>query len=89
MYVNESILVKRLNSDKDDIETIFLEINFRLRKWLTVGASKPPDQSKSVFLESLSKMLSIYLDTYKNLILLGDFKLTPEDKNLQLFCRLL
>ena len=89
MHVNESILVKQLNSDKDDSETIFLEINFRLRKWLTVGANKPPDQSKSVFLESLSKMLSIYLDTYKNLILLGDFNLTPEDKNLQLFCRLL
>ena len=40
--------------------------------------------SKSVFSESLSKRLSIYLDTYENLILL-DFNMTPEDKNLQFF----
>ena len=70
MYVNESIPVKQQNSRKDDSETLFLEINLRFRKWLIVGAYKPPDQSKSVFLESLSKSLSIYLDTYENVILL-------------------
>ena len=82
MYVNESIPVKQLNSHKDDSETIFLEISLRLRKWLIVGACKPPDQSNSAFLESLSKSLSIYLDTYENVILLGDFNMTPEDKSL-------
>ena len=79
MYVNESIPVNQQNSRKDDSETFFLEINLRLRKWLLVGAYKPPDQSKSVFLESLSESLSICLDTYEN------FSITPEDKNLQLF----
>ena len=43
MYVNENIPVKQLNSHKDDSETLFLEINLRLRKWLIVGAYKPPD----------------------------------------------
>ena len=85
MYVNESIPLKRLNSHKDDSENLFLETNLRLRKWLIVGAHKPPDQSKSVFLENSSKSLSIYLDPYENVILLGDFNMTPEDKNLQLF----
>ena len=85
MYVNESIPVKQLNSHKDDSKTLFLEINLRLRKWLIVGAYKPPDQSKLLFLESLSKSLSIYLDTYENVILLGDFNMSPEDKNSQLF----
>ena len=85
MYVNESIPVKQQNSRKDDSETLFLEINLRFRKWLIVGAYKPPDQSKSVFLESLSKSLSIYLDTYENVILLWDFNMIPEDKNFQLF----
>ena len=46
---------------------------------------KPPDKSKSVFLKSLSKSLSIYLDTYENEILLRNFNMTLEDKNLQLF----
>ena len=53
MYINERIPVKQLNSHKEDSETLFLEINLRLIKLLIVGAYKPPDQSKSVFLESL------------------------------------
>ena len=78
------IPVKQLNLHKDDSETLFLEINLRLRKWLIVVAYKPTDQSNSVLLESLCKRLSIYLDTYENVMLLGDFNITPEDRNLQL-----
>ena len=37
---------------QSDSDTLFLEINLRLRKWLVVGAYKPPEQSKFVFLES-------------------------------------
>ena len=85
MYVNKSIHLKQLNSHKDDSETLFLEINLRLRKWLIVCGYKLLDQSKSVFLESLSKSLSIYLDTCENVTLLGDFNMTSEDKSLQLF----
>ena len=59
MYVNDSIPVKQLNSHKDDSETLFLEINLRLRKWLIVGSNKPPDHSKSVLLEILSESFSI------------------------------
>ena len=78
MYVNHSIPVKRLNSHKDDSKTLFLQINLHLRKWLLVGVYKPPDQRKSISFKSFSKSLTIYLDTYENVILLGD-------KNLQIF----
>ena len=85
MYVKDNIPAKQLKSHKDDTESIFLEINIRLRKWLFVGAYKPPDQSKTAFLESLSKNLSTYLDTYENILMLGDFNMTPGDKNMQPF----
>ena len=52
---------------------------------MIVGAHKHPDQSKSIFLEGLSENFSIYLGTYENVTLLGDFNMTPEDKNLQIF----
>ena len=84
MYINEIIPVKQLYSHKDDSKTLFPEISLRLRKRLIVGANKPPDQSKSVLLESLSKSRFIYLGTCENVILLG-FNMTPEHKNLQLF----
>ena len=60
MDVNERIPVKQLNSHNDDSETLLLEINLRFKKELIVGAYKHQDQTKSVFLESLSKSLSIY-----------------------------
>ena len=56
-----------------------------MREWLIVSAYKPPDQSKSVFLESLSKIYSIYIDTYQNKASLGSLNMTAKDKNLQLF----
>ena len=36
MYVKDNIPAKQLKSHKDDTESIFLEINIRLRKWLIV-----------------------------------------------------
>ena len=50
MYINERISVKQLNSQKEDSEILFVEISLLLRKSLIVGAYKPPDQRKSVFL---------------------------------------
>ena len=76
----KAFLQKQLNSRKVDSETLFLEINLCLRKWLIVDAYKPLDQSKSVLLESLSKSLSICLDIYENVVLLGNFNKTQKTK---------
>ena len=86
IYVKEIIAAKKLNLYLDiDNEAIFLEINIRSRKWLIVGLYKPPIQNNSVFLERISKNISQYLDSYENITLLGDFSMTPEEKNLQNF----
>ena len=86
IYVKETIAAKQLNLHLDiDNEAIFLEINIRSRKWLIVGLYKPPIQNNSLFLESMSKNISQYLGSYENITLLGDFNMTPEDKNLQNF----
>ena len=60
-------------------------MSIRLRKWLIVDLCKPPRQNNSLVLENMSENLSRYLDSYENIILLGDFEMTPEDKNLQYF----
>ena len=86
IYVKETIAAKKLNLHLDiDNEAIFLEINIRSRKWLIVGLYKPPIQNNSLFLERISKNISQYLDSYENIPLLGDFNMTPEEKNLQNF----
>ena len=86
IYVKETIAAKKLNLHLDiDNEAIFLEINICSRKWLIVGLYKPPIQNNSLFLERISKNISQYLDSYENITFLGDFNMTPEDKNLQNF----
>ena len=85
-YVKENIASKQLNIHLDkELEAIYLEINIRLRKWLIVGLYKPFSQNNSLFLENRSNNLSRYLDSYENITLLGDFNITPEDKNFQHF----
>ena len=59
MFVNEKIPVKKLNPNKDDSETFFIETNLRLRKWLRVKAYKSLQQIKSVFLEHLKSIPNI------------------------------
>ena len=86
IYVKENIASKQLNLHLDkETEAIYLEINIRSRNWLIVGLYKPPSQNNSFLLENMSKNLSRYLDSYENITLLGDFNMTPEDKNLEHF----
>ena len=72
---------------REKTEAIYLKINIRLRKWLVVIYStvcKSPSQNNSLLLENMSKNLSRYLQSYKN-ILLADFIITQENENLQRF----
>ena len=62
-----------------------IEINIRLRNWPIVGLYKPPSQNNFLFLENMSKDLLRYLDTCENMTLLGNFNMTPFNKNLQHF----
>ena len=88
IYVKENIASKQLNLHLDkEIEAVYFEINIPLKKWLIVGLYKPLSQNNSLFLESMSKNLSVerYLGSYENITFLGDFNMIPEDKNLQHF----
>ena len=71
VYVKENIAAKQLSLHTNvENEAIYLEINIRLRKWLVVGLYKPPNQNNSLFLEGMSKNLSIYLDSYENITII-------------------
>ena len=86
IYVKENIASKQLNLHLDkETEAIYLEINIRLRKRLIVVLYQPPSQNNSLLLENMLKNVSRYLDIYENITLLGDFNMTPKNKNLQHF----
>ena len=84
LYFKVNITSKQLNLHIET-EAIYFEVNIRLGEWLIVGLYKPPNQNNTSFLEQISKLHSIYLDSYENITLLGSSNKTPVDKILQHF----
>ena len=86
-YINENIPCKLINDEiiPSDIEMIIFESLVKTRKWLCIGVYKSPSQNENYFLDILSKVLTMQTCQYENLILIGDFNLTVNKKNLGVF----
>ena len=79
-YVNENIPCKSLTTKIDNLtETIFLEANVQSSKGLFVGCYKPTSENEEFFISKPSE----FLTKYDNILLLGDFNLTCENKHLE------
>ena len=86
-YINENIPCKLINDEiiAIDIEMIMFEFFVKTTKWLCIGLYKSPSQNKNYFLDILSKVLSKQTCQYENVILIGDFNLIVNNKNLGVF----
>ena len=62
----------------DDIEGLFIELNFRKAKWLLFGTYHQPTQSDSYYLNNLGKTLDLY-SHYDKKLLVGDFNTEVSD----------
>ena len=86
LYINEDIPSKQIYTKLlEGLESICIEMNLRKRKWLVIGIYKPPQSCSKMFIEKLSNQLND-LHTNYDILLLGDFNMTPEDLKLQVFC---
>ena len=86
-YINENIPCKTVNVEglPDDCEVTLIELSIKSRKWLCIGLYKPPSQNEKYFLDNLSFALTKMSCEYENVMLIGDFNLTVENKNLEVF----
>ena len=75
VYVREDIPSKQLTKHtfSENIEGIFIELNFRKHKLLVLGTYRPPYSDKQVYFNSISNSLDLYLTKYEKFVLLGDF----------------
>ena len=64
---------------------IMFEFLVKTRKWLCIGLYKSPSQNKNYFLDILSKVLSKQICQYENVMLIGDFNLTVNNKSLSVY----
>ena len=85
-YINENIPCKLINDEfiPSYIEMIMCEFLVKTRKWLCIGLYKSPSQNENSFLDIFSKVLIKHTCQYEN-IMIGDFNLTFNNKNLPLF----
>ena len=74
IYTREDITYKQLfdHSFPDEIEGLFVELNFRKCKWLLGGVYHPPIQRGDYFFNCLGSAINVY-NTYDNILLVGDF----------------
>ena len=72
IYVREDIPSKILRKHffPNDIEGIFVEINFRKSKWLLCGTYHPPSQSDQYYFDNIDKALDAYCQ-YEKIMLVG------------------
>ena len=75
IYVRSDIPCKQLNKNEfsNNIEGIFVEINFRKSKCLILGTYHPPSQNKTFYFRNIGRALDIYTQNYDKIVLAGDF----------------
>ena len=74
IYVREDIPSKVLRKHlfPNDIEQIFVAINFRKSKWLLYDTYHPPSQSSQYYFDNNDKALDVYFQ-YEKIMLVEDF----------------
>ena len=74
IYVREDIPSKILRKHffPNDIEGVFVEIDFRKSKWLLCGTHHPPEHSDQYYFDNIDKALDVYCQ-YQKIMLVGDF----------------
>ena len=86
-YINENIPCKIVSVEgvPNDCEIILIEFSIETRKWFCIGLYKPQSQNDKCFLDNLSLILNKLTCKFDNIILMGDFNLNVENKNLEVF----
>ena len=87
IYVNECISTKKLNKHvfPDDIEGLFIELNFRKTKWLLVGTYHPPKQNDEYYFGNVGNALDTCIIYYDKFIFAGDFNAEVSESKMDNF----
>ena len=71
-----------LEQTRQDLEILVLELKFFKTNWLVIGTYKPPSLSDIAFTSEISNILTFYRSTHDNILLMGDFNMTPNNPKL-------
>ena len=81
IFIKKGIPCKRLRKfEHEDIEAIIVEMHIGSRKWCIISIYRSEDVTPVVFLEKLSQSLDQILDSYENIVIIGDININSLDK---------
>ena len=86
VLVRQDITAKFLSFEDKPIEGLFIELNFRKRKWLLSCLYNPNKNNISNHLQRFRNSLDLYSAKYENMNLIGDFNGSPEESHMETFC---
>ena len=86
VFVREDIPSKLISKETLDIEGIFIELNFRKKKWLLSCSYNPNKNTITDHPEILRRNLDLYSAHYENLIIIGDFNTDINQSCMKSFC---
>ena len=88
IYIREDIPSKSLaiSPISNGMESIFIEINLRNRKWLLGGTYIPHKILAPRHLEKIGITLDLYLEKYDNILLMGDYNCEIVEQAMHVFC---
>ena len=66
---------------RHDFEILVLELKLSKTNWLVIGTYKPPS-SDITFTSKISNILTFYRSIHDNILLMGDFSMTPNNPKL-------
>ena len=86
-YVGQNLSCKIVNTYNfpTDVEILPLELALTKRKWFILGLYKTPSLRSEIFISEVTKALTFYSEKCDNILLMGDFNMTPENHHLKDF----
>ena len=86
LFIWSDIPVKVIFTHENPFESLYVELNFRKKKWLLNCAYNRSNNNIESHLNCLSKSIYSLLWKYENIFLLGDFSSCMDDSPMIGFC---
>ena len=86
LYIKENVPSNLLATDKEPIESLYVELNLRNEKYLINCFYNPHETMITNHLAKLSNFLDLHSSIYKKMLILGEFDVGIDEPHMKPFC---
>ena len=86
LYIREDIPSNLLATNKEPIESLYVELNLQNEKYLINCSYNPHKTTIKNHLATLSNFLVLHSSKYKKMLILGDFNVGIDETHMKFFC---